>query len=136
AKLAKAEAEHVAKAPKPSVVKALISSEGLPPVRLHSQGDDFLKETHFLRRGDPAQKEGAANVSFLQVLMPAAESQVKWVTPAPMGSRTSFRRTSFANWLTDPKDGAGQLAARVAVNRLWQRHLGRGLVPTVSDFGL
>ena len=48
------------KAPKPNKVKALVSSEGLPPVRLHTQGDDFLKETHFLRRGDPAQKDGVA----------------------------------------------------------------------------
>ena len=31
----------------------------LPAVRLHTQGDDFLKETHFLRRGDPDQKEAS-----------------------------------------------------------------------------
>ncbi|MFO0802754.1 MAG: PSD1 and planctomycete cytochrome C domain-containing protein [Gemmataceae bacterium] len=135
-KLAKAEAEHLAKAPKPGVVKALISSEGLPAIRLHTQGDDFLKETHFLRRGDPGQKEGTANVSFLQVLMPQAEAQAKWIAVPPKDARQSFRRTSFANWLTDAKDGAGQLAARVIVNRLWQRHMGRGLVSTVSDFGL
>jgi hypothetical protein len=136
AKLAKAEADHQAKAPKPNVVKALISSEGLPAVRLHTQGDDFLKATHFLRRGDPNQKEGVANVSFLQVLMPGSDGQKKWLIPPSKGSRTSFQRSAFANWLTDPKDGAGQLAARVIVNRLWQRHLGRGLVATVSDFGL
>ena len=52
-KLRKAERDHAAKAPKPNKVKALISSEGLPAVRLHTQGADFLKETHFLRRGDP-----------------------------------------------------------------------------------
>jgi hypothetical protein len=32
--------------------------------------------------------------------------------------------------------GAGHLLARVIVNRLWQHHLGRGLVATPSDFGL
>ena len=31
--------------------------------------------------------------------------------------------------------GAGQLLARVIVNRLWQHHLGRGIVATPSDFG-
>ncbi|HEV3385851.1 MAG TPA: DUF1549 domain-containing protein, partial [Gemmata sp.] len=68
-KLQKAERDHSAKAPKPNVVKSLISSEGVSPIRLHSQGDDFLKETHFLRRGDPNQKDGIASQGFLQVLM-------------------------------------------------------------------
>lgn len=135
-KLSKAETEHLAKAPKPGAVKALISSEGLPPIRLHSQGSDFLKETHFLRRGDPAQKEGVASVSFLQVLMPEPEAQTRWLTPPPSGSRTTFQRAAFANWMTDTQAGAGHLLARVIVNRLWQHHMGRGLVPTVSDFGL
>jgi cytochrome c553 len=135
-KIRKAEADHLAKAPKPNVVKALVSSEGLPPIRLHSQGEDFLKETHFLRRGDPAQKEGVAPVSFLQVLMPDAEAHTKWVKPAPPGSRTSHRRAAFAEWITDTQGGAGNLLARVIVNRLWQQHFGRGIVATVSDFGV
>jgi hypothetical protein len=136
AKLARAEAEHAAKAPKVGGVKVLVSSEGLTPIRLHSQGADFLKETYFVRRGDPAQKDGVASVSFLQVLMPDAEAQAKWLTPAPPGSRTTHLRAGFANWLTDSTNGAGQLLARVIVNRLWQHHMGRGIVPTVSDFGL
>jgi hypothetical protein len=135
-KLQKAESDHRATAPKPNKVKALVSSEGLPAVRLHTQGDDFLKETHFLRRGDPGQKSGVAQVAFLQTLMPDAEAQTKWVKPAPSGSRLSYRRTSFANWLTDTQGGAGHLLARVIVNRLWAQHFGRGLVATVSDFGL
>jgi cytochrome c553 len=134
-KLHKAERDHFAKAPKPNIVKALVSSEGLPPIRLHSQGDDFLKETHFLRRGDPAQKDAVATLSFLQVLMPGAEAHTKWITAAPAGARTSYKRTAFANWLTDTQGGAGHLVARVIVNRLWQQHFGRGIVSTVSDFG-
>jgi len=132
----KAAADHLAKAPKPALTKALVTSEGLPPIRLHSQGDDFLKETHFLRRGDAAQKDGVADVSFLQVLMPAADGQGKWVTPPPAGSRTTHKRAAFARWLTDADAGAGTLVARVIVNRLWAHHLGRGIVPTVSDFGV
>jgi hypothetical protein len=42
---------------------------------------------------------------------------------------------SLANWLTDSEQGAGHLLARVIVNRLWQHHLGRGIVATPSDFG-
>jgi hypothetical protein len=135
-KLQKAERDHMAKAPKPNVVKSLISSEGVAPIRLHSQGDDFLKETHFLSRGDPAQKKGVAPLSFLQVLMPGAEAQTKWISPPPAGVKTTYRRTAFANWLTDSQAGAGQLVARVIVNRLWQQHFGRGLVATASDFGV
>ncbi len=134
-KLQKAERDHLAAAPKPNKVKALISSEGLPALRLHTQGDDFLKETHFLRRGDPAQKSGVASVAFLQALMPAAEAQTRWLKPTPPGSRLSYRRTAFADWLTDTEHGAGHLLARVIVNRLWAQHFGRGLVGTVSDFG-
>ena len=136
AKLQKAEQEHAATAPKPNTVKALIASEGLPAVKLHTQGGDFLKETHFLRRGDPAQKSGVAAVSFLQALMPGAEAQTKWLKPAPAGSRLSYRRTAFADWLTDTDGGGGHLVARVIVNRLWAEHFGRGLVATVSDFGV
>jgi cytochrome c553 len=136
AKVKKAETDHAAKAPKPSKVKALVSSEGLPPIRLHSQGEDFLKETHFLRRGDPGQKSGTAAVSFLQTLMPDAEAHARWVKSPPAGSRLSYRRSAFADWLTDTEGGAGHLVARVIVNRLWAQHFGRGLVATVSDFGV
>ncbi len=135
-KLKKAEIEHLRKAPKKDTVKALIASEGLAPVRLHTQGGDFFNETHFLRRGDTEQKEGAAQQSFLQVLMqPATEAQKRWQVEPPKGWRTSYRRVALANWITDVDQGAGQLLARVIVNRLWQHHLGRGLVATPSDFG-
>jgi hypothetical protein len=104
-------------------------------VRLHTQGADFLKETHFLRRGDPDQKQGVAPQGYLQVLMTAPEREKHWTATPPKGWRTSYRRTALANWLTDVDCGAGRLLARVIVNRLWQHHMGRGLVATPSDFG-
>jgi hypothetical protein len=42
------------------------------------------------------------------------------------------RRSAFARWVADP---ANPLTARVAMNHVWLRHFGRGLVPTPSDFG-
>jgi hypothetical protein len=113
----------------------LIASEGLPAVRLHTQGDDFFPKTFFLKRGDPNQKEGEAVQSFLQVLMRAPDKEKHWQIAPPTGWRTSFRRASLANWITDVDQGAGHLLARVIVNRLWQAHLGKGLVGTPSDFG-
>ncbi len=127
--------EHLVQAPKPRTVKCLVATEGLPAVRLHTQGEDFLPETHFLRRGDPDNKEGVANQSFLQVLMPNDDSAARWQMEPPPGWRTSYRRRALAQWLTDTEAGAGPLLARVIVNRLWQHHLGRGLVATPSDFG-
>jgi mono/diheme cytochrome c family protein len=125
--------DHLAAAPRPNVVKALISSEGVPPVRLHTQGEDVLKETHFLRRGDPTQKEAVAETGYLQVLFSGPDL---WKKEPPKDSKLSYRRSAFAAWLTDPEHGAGHLVARVIVNRLWQHHMGRGLVATPSDFGV
>ena len=53
----------------------------------------------------------------------------------PRRPGTSYRRAALANWLTDTEYGAGPLAARVIVNRLWQHHFGRGIVATPNDFG-
>jgi mono/diheme cytochrome c family protein len=128
-----AAASHAASAPKPRLVKTLVATEGLPALRLHTQGDDFFKQTFFLRRGDPEQKESVAEQGFLQVL--ATEPPQRWQIAPPKDARTSYRRRSLANWLTDVQHGAGNLLARVIVNRLWQHHLGRGLVATPSDFG-
>jgi len=50
----------------------------------------------------------------------------------PFPTTSTGRRSAFAKWLTDPKH---PLPARVAVNHIWLRHMGRPLVPTVFDFG-
>src|SRR5262249_35993140 len=96
---------------------------------------DYLNETHFLNRGDPNQKIAVARQGFLQVLIKPGERENHWEAPPPKGWRTSYRRRAFGEWLTDVDRGAGRLLARVIVNRLWQHHLGRGLVSTPSDFG-
>jgi mono/diheme cytochrome c family protein len=41
-------------------------------------------------------------------------------------------RVELANWIASQEN---PLTARVMVNRIWQGHFGRGLVPTPNDFG-
>jgi hypothetical protein len=53
------------------------------------------------------------------------------VVPPAIG-KSSGRRAALARWLTSPEN---PLIARVMVNRLWQHHVGRGIVATPSDFG-
>jgi hypothetical protein len=48
-------------------------------------------------------------------------------------SETGSGRLPLAQWLTDPKN---PLTARVAVNRIWHYHFGKGIVATTSDFGV
>jgi mono/diheme cytochrome c family protein len=46
--------------------------------------------------------------------------------------QSTGRRLAFARWLT-ARDNP--LAARVAINHVWARHFGVGIVPTTNDFG-
>ncbi len=48
---------------------------------------------------------------------------------------SSGRRLALARWLTNPKDNAINLVARVRVNRIWQRLFGTGIVATSDNFG-
>jgi hypothetical protein len=119
----------------PKLPRVLICSESVPAVRTHTQGGDFLEATHFLKRGDPNNKGDMVTQSFLTVLMRASEKEKRWQEQPPQGWRTPFLRRSLANWMTDTECGAGHLLTRVIVNRLWQHHIGRGIVGTPSDFG-
>jgi hypothetical protein len=73
-----------------------------------------------LKRGDPHRKGKRVEPGF-----PAALGR----TEAP----SSVNRIGLARWLTSPRH---PLTARVIVNRLWQHHMGQGLVRTPNDFGL
>jgi hypothetical protein len=121
------------------LTKVMVSSEGFPHMKHHADGrgfPHFYPQTYVLKRGDPNQKDGIAKQGFLQVLMPGGRTAADWkVEPPENWTRTSYRRAALANWMTDTQAGAGQLAARVIVNRLWHLHFGRGIVATPNDFG-
>jgi mono/diheme cytochrome c family protein len=126
------------KTPQPKKLKALVCSEGVTPLRLHTalpDIPDFYTTTYFLKRGDVSQKDGATPAGPLTVLTRAPEGEKRWQVTPPAGSKLSYRRTALANWITDVDAGAGNLLARVIVNRLWQHHMGRGIVESPNDFG-
>jgi hypothetical protein len=55
--------------------------------------------------------------------------------PRPMETypaASTGRRLAFSRWLANREN---PLTARVAMNHLWLRHFGRGIVPTPADFG-
>ena len=84
--------------------------------------------THVLVRGSPHAKGKEVTPGFPQLF--GQPDPV--IPPPPPGSKTSGRRTVLARWIASPKH---PLTARVWVNRIWQYHFGRGLVPSANDFG-
>jgi hypothetical protein len=50
----------------------------------------------------------------------------------PFPATSTGRRSALASWITDPRN---PLTARVAVNHIWMRHIGKPLVATVFEFG-
>jgi cytochrome c553 len=84
--------------------------------------------THIMVRGSPHAKGKEVKPGFPEVLgLPDPE------IPAPKaGAKSSGRRTVLANWIASDTN---PLTARVMVNRVWQYHFGRGIVPSANDFG-
>jgi len=85
--------------------------------------------TFIFNRGQPDQPKEAVHPSDLTVL-----SGPRKVEVADKNSTlpTTGRRLAFAQSLTD---GKHPLVARVLVNRVWMHHFGKGIVPSVADFG-
>jgi hypothetical protein len=138
-RLEQAVQEHVKLEPKPESRKVMVTSEGFKPMFHFADGrgfPHFYPATYFLKRGDPRQKGEIATQGFLRILQRAPEEENPWQEKPPAGGRTSYRRRALANWITDTQWGAGELLARVIVNRVWHHHFGTGIVGTPNDFGL
>ncbi len=121
-------------------VKVQVTAEGFPHTKHHADErgfPHFYPKTFVLARGDVNQKKAEAVPGFLRVLERDGRDESYWkVEPQPSARpRSSYRRSALARWITDADYGAGQLAGRVIVNRLWQHHFGRGIVATPNDFG-
>ena len=78
--------EHISAAPKQQLVKMLIASEGVPAVRLHTQGPDFYETTFQVKRGDPNQKVAESAPGFLTVLARIPTATQHWKITPPAGA--------------------------------------------------
>jgi hypothetical protein len=88
-------------------------------LHLAERRHDQHRETRLLDRGDWDR--------LRQVITPQTPAALH-----PFPAEAPRNRLGFARWLVDPKS---PLAARVAVNRVWQNLFGQGLVETPEDFG-
>lgn len=94
-------------------------------------------ENFLLARGDFRAKSEPVELGFLSVLTRGKTPADYWSAARATSRRadSTQQRRALAEWMTDLDHGAGALAARVIVNRVWQHHFGQGLVRTVNDFG-
>jgi mono/diheme cytochrome c family protein len=86
------------------------------------------KPTHLAVRGNPHAPGKEVKPGFPEVL---GFPDPAIADPKP-GAKTSGRRTALAEWVASKNN---PLTARVMVNRVWQHHFGKGIVPTANDFG-
>lgn len=107
----------------------LVDSDGSKKVSLLTvkEHGPQLAESFVLIRGNAHVRGAAVRPGFPEVLgFPDPE------VVAPEGGRSSGARLALARWIASPEN---PLTARVMANRLWQYHLGDGLVRTSSDYG-
>lgn len=82
------------------------------------------REVRLLPRGNWLDESGPVMQPRVPKFLPAIEISDRRPT-----------RLDLANWLVDRDSGVGGLTARVMVNRLWYLMFGRGISPSLEDFG-
>ncbi|MFH5804525.1 PSD1 and planctomycete cytochrome C domain-containing protein [Alienimonas sp. DA493] len=107
--------------------------EALPPrettlavAKTYAPGE--IPDTFVLARGSAHGATGDP----LEPGVPELFGDDEQFAPAPTADGSAGRRLAFARWATSPEN---RLTARVAVNRVWQHHFGRGLVRSSNNFG-
>ena len=100
--------QHLKPKPLPEAFVATDAGQEAPPNLLKTRKGDLEIEPGFLSIVDPNPPR---------------------ITPM---KNSTGRRKALADWITRPDN---QLSTRVIVNRVWQYHFGRGIVPSTSEFG-
>lgn len=128
-----------AKEPKPHLVQVYAATNG--PWYVSGNGQSVTsgsQDVFVLARGEVGRKKGKAAPGFVLAAIAADDAEARLLegptaTESPDSRLDS--RLGLAAFVTDVDHGAGPLAARVIVNRLWHHHFGRGIVATPNDLG-
>ena len=155
ADLAKAGREGIPAQPEQAVKDFARSASRFERVLTAARADEELSRAELAllqaaadKKADPEKKLATAKTA-LETARKAIDLPSETYTPLPGAKKTqedyqnrnagkpflttsTGRRSAFAKWLTDPRQ---PLPARVAVNHIWMRHMGKPLVPTIFDFG-
>lgn len=105
--------------------RSLVAEQGITVMCVEESGS---APTHVLIRGNPAAI-GEQVEPGIPAVLDGEQATCFTASDSPGGFH---KREALADWLTRPDN---PLTARVMVNRLWQQHFGRGIVPTPNDFG-
>jgi hypothetical protein len=94
------------------------------------EGDDKTKQA-----ATAAETKLAEANKSLEAAKTAAQNPGDSYSPLDQvyPATSTGRRSALARWIANSNN---PLTARVAINQIWLRHFGDGLVPTVFDFGL
>ncbi len=115
------------------LTKQLAAFDSLKPAPLPvaagvTDGGADAPATHRLAGGNYLRPREAVQPGFPECL----DAAPPHIQPPAAGRASTGLRSALARWLCRPDH---PLTARVIANRLWQHHLGEGIVGTPNDFG-
>ena len=119
--------QHLASLPAPQYVYAGMVYSGSGTFAGTGASGGKPRPIHILKRGDvgsPAAEVGPG-------IVPLAPGQSGELA-LPPDHTEGARRVALAHWITDDSQ---PLTWRSIANRIWQHHMGRGLVDSPNDFG-
>jgi len=111
-------------------LKRLPKPYPVPMTLALKHGGGVGEKTYVLSRGDYANPTEEVASDFPSVLK-SAHSRLGSISGSGAAAERNDR-AALAEWIASDDN---PLTARVMVNRIWQHHFGRGLVPSSSDFG-